>query len=262
LHPPEATSSTIIAKRTELGTQNSLFCVVWLGTRASVYLFTVSAGCRLLVPVPVPVPVLVNGRTAFYIAGVLSSLFFEQGNFVLLAMARKRRDKRPRLPQPGPDVSAIPEIEPGADNVEETQLLIRRRVALKGKVALKERIIDDNEQISDLPSPEWCEDNISFCCAVCRCHDKREGDDQYIVPTNDSLAHRKCCHGAADSDMEWVPLFQEAITRGSDICLSNKEKLRDPACLEWVTKKAIHDAYKTSRSQESALYNADADLSR
>jgi hypothetical protein len=108
---------------------------------------------------------------------------------------------------------------------------------------------------SELDPTEWCESHIAFDCGVCTCTEKKRakyGDCNYIVPSDDSLAHRKCCHNVPPhgSNSDWLSPLDEMYQKDShDMERSN--------ALEWVTWNEIRGSLTTAKRQEAALYNAD-----
>ena len=131
--------------------------------------------------------------------------------------------------------------------------------------------------------PEWCERNLSFCCAVCQCNKKMKTDpnvdetalqDNRDYPylfsdqTGDTYPHRLCCHKVflLKDQEEFASLYTAATNKLLDATeeefdLQNSTEIRpEPIPLEWVPLDDIHAAYETAKTQESALYNADGEV--
>lgn len=152
-----------------------------------------------------------------------------------------------------------------------------REAPLLGKVAKKRRVDVESPIGSDdeHPPDDVIErDLLGFCCHTCRCPDDKEdympasedgGVHRYLQSCPDSLYHRSCCHGVRFMiGDEWATLYEAAIDRiGNDEFNGDDDDdgndYRKHSDFRWVTKMEIHASYRTAKSQESALFNADGD---
>ena len=215
-------------------------------------------------------------------------------------MARRRRAKRPRLL----DAEQIAQLAEAARDSEseseedtqthaaaiartneiDTSAKFQSAFSARNKV-VNNRLRGDQEEPQDeehLRTLKWCEENLAFCCAICKCSADMKKDPNeddllkqdnidypyiFVDSSEQGYAHRKCCHNALlrEVQTDWATSFEAAsataVEAFSNFSLLNSPDFRiDPAPLEWVTMQEIKHAYSTAKSQESALYNADAEV--
>jgi hypothetical protein len=170
-------------------------------------------------------------------------------------------------------VAEKPAVKP-APRTEEGDRPARRRAPFKQKVAKKRRVGGTGGDHDDHPPNDVIErDLLGFCCKTCQCPEDKEdymppaddgGVHRYVQPCEGALYHRTCCHGIQQLPGEdYATLYEAARERiGFDEYNVHDDEDNDYdeySNVRWVTKKEIYESYKTAKSQESTLYNADGD---
>jgi hypothetical protein len=111
-----------------------------------------------------------------------------------------------------------------------------------------------NETIPADLAPEEMEKSLAFCCYQCFCPketlDKVPANDPFVQGSDDSLYHRRCCHGVFDQHIDgtWLSEFEEAL---DNTCLEENK------VYEAITINYLDGWLKRFPSKLSALYNKD-----
>lgn len=105
-------------------------------------------------------------------------------------------------------------------------------------------------------SDEQFEKRLAFCCKICHCSKKVRasfGDHEYVIPGNDALWHRRCCHSANDVTEKWRPKHYHALR-------VMKKKLADkvqngepinPPTVATVSAKDVWQQYEAQKNKEN-----------
>ena len=126
----------------------------------------------------------------------------------------------------------------------------RKRVKRDSKRAAR------TELDQSLPSDEYMESSVGFCCAVCRCSDEikekvplcEDGSlDMFISSDHTAdVWHRRCCHRQFEYDEHWFSPYDKG-SAGSDFV--------EPAQDKKFVWEDIHCEYQKSKDQEKKDMN-------
>lgn len=186
------------------------------------------------------------------------------------------------------------------DDLNDNRVWKRPRTRVKTKTDRRDETegftAEEFDEFSKKYNHEWCEQNMAFCCAVCKCNEKLKTDRNlklaaesedwelkmqyqeaaklnadypYVFPdeSDEIWPHRMCCHGVWTKEEleDFVPAFladQEKLAFAAPDSEELDDFVEEPCPMEWVTLKEIHRAYLTSKNQESATYNAYGEASK
>mmetsp|Transcript_10420 Transcript_10420/g.15921 ORF Transcript_10420/g.15921 Transcript_10420/m.15921 type:complete len:775 (-) Transcript_10420:120-2444(-) len=153
---------------------------------------------------------------------------------------------------------------------------IRKRTGPRNRVSKSKRLKVENPELCLVDGKE--EENVPFCCAVCKCprsvkHRLEEGNKigtrlHWIEPSQgqDLLDHRMCCHGLIQRANESLEDFGNRKYEWVNPCLAAQmnfdvESLDAFCCdrrrLEWIDQRTFKKAYDNAKDQEARIYNED-----
>jgi hypothetical protein len=168
---------------------------------------------------------------------------------------RTRREKSSvSLPAAVDDASS-------SDEQQHQQQLPERKRARRGQDANRARILDGYNEGVEL-TDVLIEKSLAFCCFKCTCSDATRGripyNDKYVHSSDESLWHRRCCHGLVDPPSEdWLSPSDQALldaepTEENYHLLGQKNSDEKPYDMGVLRQKVM-----TAKTQESEMHNED-----